>query len=160
METQDDPHLEAHDVRQDEPSILPHDSMVTVRLSEPPAVAVEALPLGTHSQQAAVEQEIIREHKAEEETIVVEEKSERMSDVAPGLHVRTSNLSAASLMSPEARDSGSYSMQLSEEPNEESSEDRRGSETSETTDEQVNWEELEKTEELQPRDQDSEDVSS
>lgn len=121
---------------------MPHDSMVTVRLSGPPQLTVDTKVIehdytGSTAPLGILETPDKRLNAAEHD-LEEEEESPRITMVDPN-----GNL----VMSP----SGS-----------ESSEDgksRRGSDASESTGEEVNWEELEKTEENEPRDENSDDVS-
>lgn len=119
---------------------LPHDSMVTVRLSEPPEVTINM------------------EEQTEKETTITasppEVPDEEGSDSDKILTIQTSNLGVVS------QEDDSPKSTVDEVPQIIDTEVRRGSESSVSSGEgQVNWEELEKTEEMEPRDQDSEDVS-
>lgn len=144
---------EIHEEPKEQTSKVPHDSMVTVRLSEPPEGVKEHRP-----EEFKVQEEEIREEGAEEE-MATDMLHNRSSQVSRPLSVRTSNLSAVtaeeiSPLSPDVED-----IQLRKRTPQ-SMPARRGSDSSDGEDGQVNWAELEKTEEQQPRDQDSEDVSS
>jgi hypothetical protein len=122
--------------------ILQHDSMVTVRLSEPPpalTVDTRANILGrgrkaTVGEEAGI-QDVVRDVQTPEE------ESPRITMVDPNGEV----------LSPTGSESAS----------ERNPESRRGSDSSEASVEGggVNWEELEKTEEKEPRDESSDDVS-
>ena len=109
----------------------PHDSMVTVRLSEAPNLTVNTAILEAHNQ--------VEEVTQGEEGREQDEESPRITMMDPNGEV----------MSP----SGSESTVSNEGGS------RRESDSSEASEGGVNWEELEKTEEQEPRDQDSDDVS-
>jgi hypothetical protein len=132
-----------------------HDSMVTVRLSEPP---IDAPVIAGKS---AEEGEALEQEKSSEQEDSAEEDGlNEMEDTEPDKESprrplsRTSHLSIVTTQivaepnyEREIREAGNYDY-------------RRGSVASiASVGEQVNWEELEKTEEQEPRDQDSEDVS-
>jgi hypothetical protein len=122
--------------------VLQHDSMVTVRLSEPPpALTVDTRAnilsrerKDTIGEEADI-QDVVREGEAPEE------ESPRITMMDPNGEV----------LSPTGSESAS----------ERNPESRRGSDSSEASVEGggVNWEELEKTEEKEPRDESSDDVS-
>ncbi len=113
----------------EEASPLTHDSMITVRLSEPPTLKVVTDPLATGEVMST--DSLTRDSTSETPDLKFENIDEKHS-------------------------TGDLNMDTEQDGREERS--RRGSEESETT-EEVNWEQLEKTEDEQPRDQDSEDVS-
>ena len=119
---------------------MPHDSMVTVRLSEPPTLTVDTNVL-EHANRETLEHikgqddpEIIQEEES------TQEESPRITMVDPNGNEVTSPTGSESAASRDA-------------------ESRRGSDSSEASVEEVNWEELEKTEEQEPRDEGSDDVS-
>jgi hypothetical protein len=128
---------------------FPHDSMVTVRLSGPPEVIVkteEANSEDRHSEEVAT--------VPSPRTSTIAPHPEESPDSSKTLTIQTSNLEDVPIA-----DATPDSI-VDEEAQTEDSEIRRGSESSVSSGEgQVNWEELEKTEEMEPRDQDSEDVS-
>ena len=133
-------------------SHIAHDSMVTVRLSEPPALTVDtAIPskqnASRDSTQKVVEETTdtpgiqldgVAENAAEEE----EEESPRITMMDPN---------GNELLSPSG----------SESAGSQNGESRRESDSSEESVEGggVNWEELQQTEENEPRDESSDDVS-
>ena len=124
---------------------LPHDSMVTVRLSEPPpALTVDtgANILGKQNKGAvgsAMTPGMSIDEREREEDIL--EESPRITMVDPNGEV----LSPTGSESADSHD-----------------ESRRGSDSSEASIEGggVNWEELEKTEEKEPRNESSDDVGT
>ena len=122
--------------------VLQHDSMVTVRLSEPPpalTVDTRANIIQRGRKDTIGEETDIRDVVRDGET---EEESPRIMMMDPNGEV----------LSPTGSESAS----------ERNLESRRGSDSSEASVEGggVNWEELEKTEEKEPRDESSDDVSS
>ena len=119
---------------------MAHDSMVTVRLSEPPTLTVDT-NVPEHTNRDTLEHtngqeqaEIIEDEES------AQEESPRITMVDPNGNEVTSPASSESV---ESRDP----------------ESRRGSDSTEESAEEVNWEELEKTEEQEPRDEGSDDVS-
>ena len=119
---------------------MPHDSMVTVRLSEPPTLTVDTNVL-EHANRNTLEHtkgqerpEIMQEEDSSQE------ESPRITMMDPNGNEVTSPSDSASVPSRDR-------------------ESRRGSDSSEVSAEEVNWEELEKTEEQEPRDEGSDDVS-
>lgn len=128
------------EAKDDEKILLPRDSMVTVRLSEPPSLTVDT-SLGTSEK--ANREAIDGSMGGLEElqnSLGAEEESPRITMMDPNGEV----------LSPTGSESGS----------ERDAESRRGSDSSEASVEGggVNWEELEKTEEKEPRDESSDDV--
>ncbi len=115
--------------------------MVTVRLSEPPILTVDTHVL-EHAQRDTFEytrgQETPEVMLLEEEN--TQEESPKITMMDPNGHEVTSPTGSETRSSRER-------------------ESRRGSDCSEGSAEEVNWEELEKTEEQEPRDEGSEDVS-
>lgn len=120
---------------------MPHDSMVTVRLSEPPNLTVDTSGLEGHMNIEGLRDGLAKDNIQEEDEDIQggEEESPRITMMDPNGEV----------MSP----TGSESVAS------EAAGSRRGSDSSEESEGGVNWEELEKTEEQEPRDQDSDDVS-
>ena len=119
---------------------MPHDSMVTVRLSEPPTLTVDTNVL-EHANRDTIDltkgeegPEIMQEEES------TQEESPRITMVDPNGNEVTSP-TASEFAAPRDKES------------------RRGSDSSEVSGEEVNWEELEKTEEQEPRDEGSDDVS-
>jgi len=119
---------------------ISHDSMVTVRLSEPPTLSVDTV---LDPRKSVEDRRQTQEVTLLKNTTYVpdeeEEQSPRITMVDPN----------GDVMSP----SGSNSVVSG------NGESRRGSYSSEESAEGVNWEELEKTEEQEPRDESSDDVS-
>jgi len=129
-------HVDEDDSTMDSHS--PHDSMVTIRLSEPPPTLTVDTASNVHR---AIQQRQIPEivaESAEMNTIEEREESPQITMIDPN----------GDVVSPSGSESGSDN----------NGESRRGSDSSDTS-EEVNWEELEKTEEQEPRDQGSDDVS-
>ena len=119
---------------------MPHDSMVTVRLSEPPTLTVDT-NVPEHGKRDTLEHtkgEDVPGIMQEEDS--TQEESPRITMVDPNGNEVTSPTSSESIASKDP-------------------ESRRGSDSSEECAEEVNWEELEKTEEQEPRDEGSDDVS-
>jgi hypothetical protein len=111
------------EIEADRKSMMAHDSMVTVRLSEP------QLTIDTKTAEVVTE-------VAEEEAVSAELKE-------------TGESPRITMQDPSGNEPASA---ISHDM-----ESRRGSDSSEGSD-RVNWEELEKTEEQEPRDQGSDDV--
>lgn len=126
---------------------LPHDSMVTVRLSGPPLLTVFTESMAMSEQK---ENDLARDIPFDLPDLIVESKEDIQMP-----------LSNAHSMPNTA---GNGNLRLLPDPSNENlsieADERRGSESTEDSgDGEVNWAELEKTEEQEPRDQDSEDVS-
>jgi hypothetical protein len=122
---------------------MPHDSMVTVRLSEPPNLTVDTSLETTRNRNSIVladGQDTPVNNFGGEEDIEEEEESPRITMMDPN---------GNEVVSP----SGSESAASHD------GESRRESDSSEGSVGEVNWEELEKTEEQEPRDQGSDDAS-
>jgi len=120
-------------------SPLSHDSMVTVRLSEPPTLSVNTV---LDPRKSGEEPRQTQEAPLLNNTTYVpdeEEESPRITMVDPNGDVLSQ--------------SGSSSVVSG------NGESRRASYSSQDSTEGVNWEELEKTEEQEPRDESSDDVS-
>jgi hypothetical protein len=126
---------------------LHHDSMVTVRLSEPPSPP--PLTVDTQATPTMVETEV------EISPTTPFKQTEDDEDIEQTPPTRQSRPAAV------GEDGIDLASRMSEIEIESPVEDdtRRGSESSEESiSNEVNWEELQKTEDEQPRDQDSEDV--
>lgn len=125
-----EPNVEQHnDITSPKKAQMAHDSMVTVRLSEP------QLSINTKAQE-----QVLEEGDAQE----VSSKSEKTDETNESPRITTQDPNGNEAVSPVSED-GDF---------------RRGSDASDNSDDQVNWEELEKTEEQEPRDQGSDDVWS
>jgi hypothetical protein len=135
--------IEVHREQESESAqqILQHDSMVTVRLSEPPpALTVDtSTSITQRVRKGTIEEGRRTEDVRDGQT--PDEESPRIMMMDPNGEV----------LSPTG----------SESVSERNPESRRGSDSSEASVEGggVNWEELEKTEEKEPRDESSDDVS-
>lgn len=133
----------------DESNPLPHDSMVTVRLSEPPTLTIDT----TTSAKPITRISIIGEVITQTPDILLDEEEEKgenaEEDGSPKITGMDPN--GNDILSPSGSDSAGS----------QNGESRRGSDSSEDSVEGggVNWEELEKTEENEPRDESSDDVS-
>jgi hypothetical protein len=126
---------------------LPHDSMVTVRLSGPPSLTLITQSLaadGLQDPMSALETPMdISESKLEDS----------LDDELP-------SPSRHSIPSMAEEERSNILTEVVDEQLPQNNE-RRGSQSTESSgDGEVNWAELEKTEEQEPRDQDSEDVSN
>jgi hypothetical protein len=124
---------------QDDPKPMLHDSMVTVRLSEPPNLTVDTNISETDKRKSIADS--AGEGTASVEIIDEEEESPRIT-----------------MMDPNGNEVASPSG--SESAGSQDGQSRRGSDSSELSAGEVNWEELEKTEEQEPRDSGSDDVRS
>ena len=126
---------------------LPHDSMVTVRLSEPPSLTVITQSMTMSEQQ----------QDGSGEDIPLDTPD---SDIDSKKDLETT-LPSGHSMSIAGEDQNMDSLQeIGDERLQVDADERRGSESTEDSgDGEVNWAELEKTEEQEPRNQDSEDVS-
>ena len=115
------------------------DSMVTVRLSESPSLTIDTNVLGHGNRDTLkyAERQGTPELKKEEES--TQEESPKITMMDPNGNEVSSSTSSDSIASGDL-------------------EARRGSDSSEESTGEVNWEELEKTEEQEPRDQGSDDV--
>lgn len=126
---------------------LPHDSMVTVRLSGPPSLTLITQPLtvdGLQDPMSALDTPMEIPESKLENSLEDELPSPNRHSIPATVEEESSNIL------PEVAD----------EPLPQNHE-RRGSQSTESSgDGEVNWAELEKTEEQEPRDQDSEDVSN
>jgi hypothetical protein len=127
-----------------------HDSMVTVRLSEPPSLTLvtQTMAMGAlHNR---------RSRNEEMDTLSLNTADLTPQDIEHVVQSRPARPSAFIASADEI--SALFPAPVEEEPSMEDNE-RRGSESTEdSTEGEVNWAELEKTEEQEPRDQDSEDV--
>ncbi|KAG0649098.1 GAP and centrosome-associated [Hyphodiscus hymeniophilus] len=120
---------------------MTHDSMVTVRLSEIPSLTVDTNVFAHRNQDTP---EHTKGHEASGTTQDegnTQEESPRITMMDPNGNEVTSPSSSESAASRDP-------------------ESRRGSDTSEESSEGVNWEELEKTEEQEPRDEASDDSTA
>jgi hypothetical protein len=118
---------------------MTHDSMVTVRLSEPPTLTVDTNVL-EHTNRSTLEHTDDQEMPEIMHEESIQEESPRITMVDPNGNEVTSPAGSESVVSRDP-------------------ESRRGSDSTEASIEEVNWEELEKTEEQEPRDEGSDDVS-
>lgn len=124
-------------------SHVPHDSMVTVRLSEPP-------PPALHVDTSLPSKEIEDKKERELDTPdIIHEKEEEADEDSP--RITTIDVDGNEVLSPSGSESPASQHDLS----------RRGSDSSEASMEGdgVNWEELQQTEEKEPRNENSDDVS-
>jgi len=135
-------HDEIESPRDRDSRAFPHDSMVTVRLSEPPNLTVD-----TQIGELEDGRQSIRRRQTMPE-VLAEDDTQQEQDESPRITMMDPN--GNEVVSP----SGSESAVS------ENGESRRGSESSEASESGINWEELEKTEEQEPRDESSDDVSA
>lgn len=132
-----------------------HDSMVTVRLSEPEPALGGSAASGTASSAKLGEK------------VEVDESSDKDEDEEEDEAKTTATEQIAGGVIPEEDESDDtdadtvYETEIArmEVPGVKEKEVRRGSDKSDSETESVNWEVLERTEEQEPRDQDTEDVS-
>ena len=120
-----------------------HDSMVTVRLSEPPALTVDT----TSKRRSRKIEEADEDRNSNTHSIAETDGEDQSQEESPRITMMDPN--GNEVTSPTGSESGPS----------EAGESRRGSDSSKNSTEGVNWEELGKTEEKEPRDQDSDDVS-
>jgi len=134
------------DLKTVENAHLPHDSMVTVRLSEPPSLTVVTQSIAMSEQQQDGSGENIPLHTPD---LNIESK-EDLDTALPSVHSIYIDGESQSVDSVQ---------ETSDEQLQVDADERQGSDSTEDSgDGEVNWAELEKTEEKEPRDQDSEDV--
>jgi hypothetical protein len=138
-----------HDVVDQEPESghenhITHDSMVTVRLSEPPALTVNTSSPVLAKESIKHKRDLMEE--AETPYIKLDGEERQTPEESPRITMLDPN--GNELFSPTGSESAS-------------SDSRRGSDSSETSMEGggVNWGELQQTEEKEPRDETSDDVS-
>jgi hypothetical protein len=125
---------------------LPHDSMVTVRLSEPPSLTVVTQSLAMSEQQEDCSGEDIPLDTPDSSI----EFKKGLETTLPSGHSMSIDREGQRIDSLQ---------EMSDEQLQADADERRGSESTEdSADGEVNWAELEKTEEQEPRDQDSENV--
>lgn len=134
---------------------MQHDSMVTVRLSEPPILTLDTK---RHSGRINTHGEL----KTSEEIKTPTDKRQTITSImdATGKEIETDSVEGSpriTMVDPNGNEVPTPTGSESAESEHNGS--RRGSDSSDTSVEEVNWEELEKTEEQQPRTQDSDDVS-
>lgn len=124
-------------------SCSPHDSMVTVRLSEPPPPSLTVNTTSDTHKTVPFQQipETVPENTGED----VKEDAVEGIEESPRITMMDPN---GDIVSPSGSDSGAEEL-----------ENRRESDSTEASEEGVDWEELEKTEEQEPRDPGSDDVS-
>ena len=134
---------------------LPHDSMVTVRLSEPaplPALTVDTNVQSKEEIESAVSPLSNDNIEIEEDTTSVQTPDITLDDVQEEQEEEQEESPRITMMDPNGNEV--------ESPMEPDRESRRGSDSTEASEaEEVNWEELEKTEENEPRNESSDDVS-
>jgi hypothetical protein len=133
---------------QDNEATQLHDSMVTVRLSEPPSLHLNTTISATLS--AAQRRDLVRDKNGQDTPdILLEEAEEDVEEESPRITMMDPN--GNEVLSPTG----------SESAGSRDGESRRGSDSSDASVEggDVNWEELERTEEKEPRDESSDDVS-
>ncbi|KAF7901131.1 hypothetical protein EAF00_003352 [Botryotinia globosa] len=135
---------------------MQHDSMVTVRLSEPPILTLDTK---RHSDKIITNEEL---EMSEEINTPTDKRQTIMSmmDVI-GKDTETGSLEDSpriTMVDPNGNEVPTPTGSESAESEQNGS--RRASDSSDTSVEEVNWEELEKTEEQQPRNQDSDDSTA
>lgn len=134
-------------------SHIAHDSMVTVRLSEPPTLTVDTT-IPSKQTSSGGNTENIAEETAD--TPDIQSDGDGISKDASGEEEQSPRIT---MMDPNGNEVLSPSG--SESAGSQNGESRRASDSSEESAEGggVNWEELEKTEEKEPRSESSDDVS-
>jgi hypothetical protein len=132
-----------------------HDSMVTVRLSEPPILTLDTK---RHSINMEGAKDNLEEDFADAD---MDDKRRTITDTRSMKSAEESSIQEDSpritMLDPNGNEVCTPTG--SETAESELDHSRRDSDSSDTSLEEVNWEELEKTEEQQPRNQDSDDVS-
>lgn len=133
---------------------MQHDSMVTVRLSEPPILTLDTK---RHSDKIITNEEL----ETGEEIITPTDKRQTIMSImdVTGKDTETGTLEDSpriTMVDPNGNEVPTPTGSESAESEQNGS--RRASDSSDTSVEEVNWEELEKTEEQQPRNQDSDGV--
>ncbi|TVY38204.1 Rab GTPase-activating protein 1-like [Lachnellula subtilissima] len=134
---------------------LAHDSMVTVRLSEP--APFPALTVDTNLQETTKLESAIREEdtEIEDDTTSVQTPDITLDDVQEEQEEEQEESPRITMMDPNGNE-----VESPMEPNSER-QSRRGSDSTEASEpEEVNWEELEKTEENEPRNESSDDSTA
>ncbi|PQE14113.1 Rab-GAP TBC domain protein [Rutstroemia sp. NJR-2017a BVV2] len=133
-----------------------HDSMVTVRLSEPPVLTLDTK---RHSIKVEGAKDNTEEEFADAD---MEDKRRTITDTRSMKSAEESSLQEDSpritMLDPNGNEVCTPTG--SETAESEPDHSRRDSDSSDTSLEEVNWEELEKTEEQQPRNQDSDDSTA
>ncbi|OBT78917.1 hypothetical protein VF21_02776 [Pseudogymnoascus sp. 05NY08] len=151
-----------------------HDSMVTVRLSEPEpelgGSAVSRTVSGTAAASAEIggKQEVDDESSDKNEDDKSDEDSDEDEDEEEKAKTAPTEQIAGGVIPEEDEDSDDtdadtvYETEIArmEVPGVKDKEARRGSDKSDSETESVNWEVLERTEEQEPRDQDTEDSTA
>ncbi|KAF5874432.1 putative gtpase activating protein [Botrytis fragariae] len=135
---------------------MQHDSMVTVRLSEPPILTLDTK---RHSDKIITNEE----SETSEEINTPTDKRQTMRSImdVTGKETETGSLEDSpriTMVDPNGNEVPTPTGSESAESEQNNS--RRASDSSDTSVEEVNWEELEKTEEQQPRNQDSDDSTA
>ncbi|KAK6606234.1 TBC domain-containing protein [Botrytis cinerea] len=130
---------------------MQHDSMVTVRLSEPPILTLDTK---RHSDKIITNEEL----ETGEEIITPTDKRQTIMSImdVTGKDTETGTLEDSpriTMVDPNGNEVPTPTGSESAESEQNGS--RRASDSSDTSVEEVNWEELEKTEEQQPRNQES-----
>jgi hypothetical protein len=145
-----------------------HDSMVTVRLSEPPAsapaLAPPALTLDTsipNNADIEIVSALTNDDIEIEPTTSLQTPDIALDDVHEVSPQDEDESPRITMMDPNGNELVSPMTPGLPDPSvPQDADSRRGSDSSETSaSEEVNWEELEKTEEQEPRDESSDDVS-
>ena len=143
---------------------MPHDSMVTVRLSEPPTLTVDSIVVETshndNNEHIKVQEkpDIILDEGEDQEQ---EELRAEMPEEEGGGEAEAQEESPEDSPRITMVDSHGNEVTSPVGPESETSQDGESSRLSDSSasDGEVNWEELEKTEEQEPRDEGSDDVS-
>ncbi|KAA8571860.1 hypothetical protein EYC84_001817 [Monilinia fructicola] len=145
---------------QSEGQAMQHDSMVTVRLSEPPILTLDTK---RYSDKVNTSEELEMSEEANTPT----DKRQTIMSIMDVTGKETGETGEAGTQEDSPRitmvDPNGNEVPTptgSESAESEHNGSRRGSDSSDTSAEEVNWEELEKTEEQQPRNQDSDDSTA
>ncbi|KAM3077025.1 hypothetical protein ACMFMG_003509 [Clarireedia jacksonii] len=133
-----------------------HDSMVTVRLSEPPVLTLDTKRLSAKVEgpKEDVVEEIIGADMEDKRRTITDTRSMKSAEESSILEESP----RITMLDPNGNEVCTPTG--SETAESEPGNSRRDSDSSETSLEEVNWEELEKKEERQPRNQDSEDSTA
>ncbi|QSZ33545.1 hypothetical protein DSL72_005113, partial [Monilinia vaccinii-corymbosi] len=158
-------HSEMIDLAQDqvgggiqlEAQAMQHDSMVTVRLSEPPILTLDT---NRYSDEVNMNEELETSEEANTPTGKRQTIMSCMGVTGKGTGATGTQGGSPRITMVDPNGNEVPTPTGSESAESEHNGSRRGSDSSDASVEEVNWEELEKTEEQQPRSQDSDDSTA